>query len=397
MALALLLAWALLPHPTPKPSAAALSAVEEFRGAAADARARHPSVEANAAARKLEEIAAALGADLAPPLPDRAHPTLTEGDRLKKAGLSAYLVHHVESAEDVVAPPPLPATAYLADHADDVDRLADALLAETAPVWELATPHRDDSPEPSYEGHMNAQRVLLCRALSEIERRRYGSAARYLEASWRLKEATAARPSIMWQMLAIAAARWELGVLRKMPTSDPGWPQRLTFAVQRSRTLDVVGEELLLSDRADRFTEADYAESVAYLKGLERVAQDLNTMDPCSLTRAASQSVWRRALGEAGQSSAGDIVAPNLGNMVRRAYRLQLEGELTAKILQLRSGGGAFEPESAVCPGARWSSYQLPDGSTNVRFAGHYEDWDDGGIRPPLQFTLRPAATGARP
>jgi hypothetical protein len=51
-----------------------------------------------------------------------------------------------------------------------------------------------------------------------------------------------------------------------------------------------------------------------------------------------------------------------------------------------------------VCAGGRWSTLVQADGGAHVRFDGKFDDWaNEAGIRPPLEFTIRPAAGAARP
>ena len=82
--------------------------------------ARRPAVAVNDEALRLERLAAGIGVDLAPPLPNRPHPLLAEKDLVQRLGLGAYLNDRVESADDAIPPPPAGIAQFLAERAESL-------------------------------------------------------------------------------------------------------------------------------------------------------------------------------------------------------------------------------------------------------------------------------------
>lgn len=92
--------------------------------------------------------------------------------------------------------------------------------------------------------------------------------------------------------------------------------------------------------------------------------------------------------------------------MIRRAGRLLVDRELTARILEIRQEKAASREarfpgkfsdlESRVCPGSSYE-YQSRGGAMAIRFTGPI---DDGGGPPlvlPLSFEIRTPRSSPRP
>jgi hypothetical protein len=138
-----------------------------------------------------------------------------------------------------------------------------------------------------------------------------------------------------------------------------------------------------------------------------KAVEELAAQNPCAFTRALANTYWKPFFSGPIEKTLAEIAMPNLGSAAHRLHRMQLEGELTIRVLEARralSGsespvaGTAIDAESAACPAARWSTLLLPGGGAHVRFGGRFEEWqDESGIRPPLEFTIRAPASAARP
>ena len=118
----------------------------------------------------------------------------------------------------------------------------------------------------------------------------------------------------------------------------------------------------------------------------------------------------QEAKGDTGPKSIFAIALPNRTAAIRRAGRLLVDRELTARVLELRQEKAASRdgrwPEkfsdldSRVCPGSSYE-YQTRGAAMAIRFKGSI---DDGGSPPlvlPLSYEVRaprptPTPTGAR-
>jgi hypothetical protein len=146
----------------------------------------------------------------------------------------------------------------------------------------------------------------------------------------------------------------------------------------------------------------------AYARAWSAATYRLGELSPCEVSKLSEEEIWRPAKEEIGRSieSGGDlglqtlltIAVPNITSAIRRAGRLLVDRELTAKILELRQEKAAShdgrwpeklsDPESSVCPGASYE-YQSRGAAMAIRFKGAI---DDGGGPPlvlPLSFEVR--------
>jgi len=363
--------------------------------------ARNPPVTVNDEARRLERLAAQIGIDLAPPLPDRPHPLLGERDLVEGLHFGAYLSDEVEAPDDRLAPPSAAITSFLAERAEPIDEIRAVLLSERAPRWAMdLAKGKSGEPDPNSSGPLVLQRILLTKALVEARAGRASEADLWLRASWRLNESTAARPTMVWQLIAIAVSRWEAGVLRKVPSADSAWIERMQFASQRQRAFAAMSDDFVIGfidppapEEFDKWSPGEL------LAGISKSVESLQRQDPCAFPRAEADRYWKSFFPGPIEKTLAGIAMPSLGDAAHRLYRLQIEGELTDRVLQARQAAGGAEPpqpgtssdvDSSVCPGARWSSLVLPGGGTHVTFAGRFADWpNESGIRPPLEYTIR--------
>ena len=195
-------------------------------------------------------------------------------------------------------------------------------------------------------------------------------------------------------------------MLRKVPSADPAWIERMKFTSQRQRAFAAMNDDFVIGfidppapEEFDKWSPGEL------LSGISKSVDSLQRQDPCAFPRAEADRYWKSFFPGPIEKTLAGIAMPSLGDAAHRLYRLQIEGELTGRVLQARQAASESEPprpgtssdvDSAVCPGARWSSLVLPDGGIHVRFAGRFADWpDESGIRPPLEYTIRSGAVPA--
>jgi hypothetical protein len=180
--------------------------------------------------------------------------------------------------------------------------------------------------------------------------------------------------------------------------------------------LDAVGD---VHPPAARAGDGAPEESRVYARAWRASIDRLRELSPCEVSKLSDEEIWKPARDEIQRSieAGGDpslesllnIAVPNLTNAIRRAGRLLVDRELTARILEIRQEKAASRegrwPEkftdldSRVCPGSSYE-YQTRGATMAIRFKGPI---DDGGSPPLVLATSfevrapRPTPTPTRP
>ena len=347
---------------------------------------RYPATGANAAALEVERLSAKLGIDIAPrQQAGRVRPT-DEQDRafaeLRKV-VGIYSRHQFERAQRgaIDAPPPI-LTTYVEAHAGDLDALRHQLLTGETPVWESDLSKPSAAPLPNLLGQINLHKLLTSVALARIHSGDGAGALEEIEASWRLAQSLDDSPTLITQLILIAATRMQLGVLRHVPDVPQIWINRLAerdfrepfitamkyegwawVHIDPSKAWSIPGSwwhrlaapalrpytKLCLADVSNAWRER--------LVNLERVEalcdHDLATHD-ADLKIPIPR--WNKIGGQ---------MVPNLASAIGRLARLELDLELTRLGLQAaadrRANGGKWPASlpdgvpSTSCPRERWT------------------------------------------
>jgi hypothetical protein len=134
----------------------------------------------------------------------------------------------------------------------------------------------------------------------------------------------------------------------------------------------------------------------------------LREISPCEVSKLSSEEIWKPAEEEIARSieAGGDpslqsllnITVPNITGSIRRAGRLLVDRELTAKVLEVRQEKAASRdghwPEkfsdldSRVCPGSSYE-YQTRGAAMAIRFKGPIDDGGSSALVLPLSFEVR--------
>lgn len=374
--------------PTPTPSAAA-----EIARAIAEFEARYPPTEVNSVALEIEDLAAKLGLDLAPPVADRHHPAPDALARATASGAGVYLSRQIELATDAIEAPPEELREFLLSNAVTLQRTVGLLAGGEVPRWALDVRKGAGAPAPNLMGHVRLQRLLVAQALVDLEAGQFEDASRVLEASWTLNQTLIGRPELISNMVAISVGRLQAGALRKGAFALTPWVERLRF--------DGLGESVIASLRDDPILVlvgdtrgmSRSREMAAYLSGTNRLADALGNQDPCGFSAELSRDVWKPYFVGGPERVLAEIALPNQLNSLFRLFRLYLEAELSARLLEVRAlrlADGSWparlpDPESRICRGSRWSISPERDGSITLSFVGRFEDWAN---TPPQKLPL---------
>ncbi len=388
--------------------------------------ARYPPREANAAALTLERLSARLGIDTVPRSVTMGRKPRTVGHREQpteeqekafsdfRAAASSYGTAQLERARRGIDAPPASVAAYLESHEAEIEAVRRHLTSGHVPYWEARLERLHEASMPNLIGNMNVVKLLVTDALAKAHAGQHGTGFRDLDAAWTMARALGDEPILIGQRIAIADVKLIAGALRQLGDPPPFWRDRLaehdfrgSFMTaleyegwtwtQRPDVLDGLGGvagklagnvarpyfRLCLAHTSDEFRRR--------LKNLENVPAlcdyDLSTRQA---DLAVPISRWDRVSG---------LVAGDFAGALDRLARLELDLELTAKLLELdqaRSASGGWPASSPsieasrACPRDRWMYLVTPEGEMTLAF-GRRPTWpgvEFKGIQLPTAFTV---------
>ncbi|MDQ2970811.1 MAG: hypothetical protein M3R62_15260 [Acidobacteriota bacterium] len=383
-----------------------------------DFQAQFPKSEASAAAIELERLAANLGIDLVPSgllsAPkedkDRPHPSAeaAAASQAMTGGMNEYLDRELKSSGDRIGSAPDVLDRYVTDHTAELTAIESLLLRESEVRWETDLKAGQDGPRPNYLGLMRLQRLLIARSLIEARREDVESAERLLEASWRLNDALASRPELISQIILLAAAKFQVGALRKIDSPAYGWSERLRGGTLYAGYLAAFQNEFWFGSR-DRDVQDMDGPGGAYARTLRRFVEELQQRDICSLPPEKLREVWDRAIREEfpdeDRRAIANMAMPNLLESLARWRRYLVDAELTALVLDARAERDSARRRAwpdkllrlgqGVCPGARWSYRAFPNGTATFAFEAKIAEDDTSALRLPLTFSTGAPASHA--
>ncbi|MEP6994024.1 MAG: hypothetical protein ABI968_05830 [Acidobacteriota bacterium] len=352
----------------------------------------------NSVAERVAERSLSLGLDFGGSNVKVEHPPREAVRDSRRAAAGTWLDAEIASVEDLISDPPAAVRDYLRDHRDAIWSIIAALEKEP-PDW------GDRGEEAIYSNEtllptILLERILLSTALCEERDGEAIAASRALEASWSLGQPVASRPMAIEQLVSIAIQRLQAGVLRKMKEPPIPWINRLSGDQSWKGMLDALSPQ---SNSGEGFQKAI---GRVYRAVVDRVRK----LSPCDASRLTDDEIWRSVAAEvstdanpavrasaeeppAGSEaqSGAESTEPvedrrfyfkeNLTNVmlpIRRSARLQIDRELTVKILELRLQASAarekawpkrLADDTSVCPDASYT-YSRQGRQMEIRFAG---------------------------
>lgn len=345
---------------------------------------RFPAGYANGSALETERLTSVLGIDIAPRQEtDRERPTesAAKGYAAIKRELATYVKAQLEQPRRGPAPPPDAVAGYLRQHAGALEALRSHLKTAEVPRWEQDIGAIWEAPIPNLLGHIELQRLLIADALARAQTGDHAGALADLDASWRLNASLWERPVLITQLIAISVARMQAGTLRQLEDVPEAWRERLFEHDSRASFLDALRFEgwvwsqvpnaswsalgagdwtsrmLLIAKPYVEFCMADisgdFRERLVNLARVDELCD--NDLAPLGANLEVEVPRWNLI---------GDIVVPtNVGAAVDRLARLEVDLELTARILELdtaRTADGTWpdsvrgSSRSEACPNDAW-------------------------------------------
>jgi hypothetical protein len=201
----------------------------------------------NAAAEAVARLSRPLGIDFEQRDSKGRHPAREDVDAYNEAGFGAWLDSQVKTPDDSIDQPPASIRRFLDDRADTVWAVI-AALEKDAPEWGSNVPARP------YLQLLRLEKVLLTIALIAERDREPIEASRALEASWSLVRDLDG-PTLMDQVIFLAAEKLQVGVVRKMHEVPVVWLGRLGRDDPWHRMLQALAHEWEASPPGDSMDE----------------------------------------------------------------------------------------------------------------------------------------------
>jgi hypothetical protein len=369
----------------------------------------------NAAAEDLESLVLALGLDARREESSVDHPSKEDVDAYQRAGFGPWLDTQLKSGDDSISSVPASIRSFLEKRQQTVWRIT-ALLERDVPQWD-SDPRADSRDFSGLRLAIPLNRILLAAALVEEHAGNHSGAGSLLEASWSLSRSFSRQPDLSSQQIAVAFVKQQTGALRKMSDPPVSWLDRVSGDEPWKRMLEVVEASPLSSVREGDAPMERIRGDLA--RAWRAATERLRELSPCEVSKLSSEEIWRPASEEIERSIAGgadpslkifsDIATPNIAGTIRRAGRLLVDRELTARVLELRQEKAAsregrwpeklLDGHSRVCPGAAYE-YQTRGAAMAIRFKGSIDDPAAPALELPLSFevrTPRPTPTPTRP
>ncbi len=372
-------------------------------GTPEEIRERYPQRPANTSALRIESLTALLGVDLATRGREgRDRPTEEDRNRFVKLQLlmGRYGGTQLERPDRDLDPPPERLRAFLDEHHAELDALRTQLADGRAPQWELRIENPAGEPLPNLLGHINMQRLLIADAFASLHAGRNDTALADLEAAWRLNRALQDDPILIIQLVWIAGTRMQAGALRRVEDAGPVWQERLAERDFRASFLEAMRYEgwhwTQIGAPAAAMSSSRFTFSSPWKRAIEVVARPYVRWCLADTSEKFRRRLESLATVEvlcdedlAGRHADMDLpiprwnlfggqVIPSIANAVDRVARLELDLELTARVLQAgaarRENGGRWPAslpgieQSSACPDDNWIYEVSPDGTMTIAF-----------------------------
>jgi hypothetical protein len=382
---------------------------DETFGSRVEILERFPPRHANEAARELERLSATLGIDIASRIDtDRVHPSKESSRKLQKvrAKIGNYVERQVELPRRAALPPPERLSLFLEEHEVTLTEIRRHLLEGELPRWGLRIDRYFDISFPNLLGHVELQKLLVAYAMAKNEQREDVEALATLEACWRLNGSIRDDPYLITQLVAMSIARLQAGALRQIERVPAHWRDRLVehdfrdsfftaMLVEAWHWTQIEGPQIFdeRTGRATRlawtfirpyakFCLADLSDD--YRRRLLSLADGGNSCDYYLVGRQESLDVpvpfW---------NIMGAMVQPSILGALDRLARLELDLELTVKVLALGSEPWDERMErSSTCPEDSWLYKTGPQGSKSITFSREISWPDQTGVILPTSFSL---------
>jgi hypothetical protein len=286
---------------------------------------------------------------------------------------------------------------YLEARGRDLDAIVNFLSTRESPAWKIDVSLGPEAPIPNLLGQIRLQKLLVAHALNRAHLGREDEAERALHASWMLNGSLRDRPDVLSQLIAIAVARLQVGLARRISVDPASWLKRFADHDYRSSLLQAVEMESIAqlrqlptgSSRWERASRVAFLELrrtfLVNLRDLPVVDGPVGNLDPPFLKHE-----FPGTLGV----MAATLPQDNLANAVRRVDHLIIDTELTERILQARMLKASLGQWPTEIPnfnvsrmtGAHWIYSVSADGRLTVSLSRDLNWEGQPGLMLPLCY-----------
>ena len=349
--------------------------------------ARYPDEPTNAAAHRVEALAAKLGINMVP----KTQPPLKQvGNYSVKTDVAEYLERELSSELGVARPAPRGVFDFIDAHAAELDGLVAVLTEGDGPRWVHESNYGWDAHIANLHGHVTLQKLLAAVALHRAASGRGDDALRVLDASWTLNQSLRERPELYSRLIALAAMKFQLGTLRKVDDVPMVWDERLVSIDDRVALREALQWDvgMWMQPLPDDLVEALLTEHppyaaphrvVTFLTRPYWVACGADSAERTRIVVAADRALAPCVATEAELDAKVPPVAwwrtPSFfggsfgGNALERAGRLSFDIELTRHVVRARAERVA-RIVTGPCPDWTFRTEVLPDGRMSVSYDG---------------------------
>lgn len=373
--------------------------------------------------------------------------TVKDAKGEERSLLTDYVNHQMERPDSFVEAPPAALQQFITAHQGDLDEI-DSLLQGELPHWGFKTEVHEFELAVNLAAHIALYRLLAATALSALQGGDAGRCESVLRTMAQLENPLSAQPQTVNLLIRVAERRMLLAIQRKESKTDSArlhatpaidWIARYKQAlVYESWKMDssvaVIARETKEPKEKwlDHLTDSDFWKPASRWHHLHaRLSRPYSQLSMLQVSAAVvrddklilladhchpimgssdlpgisfSEPAWYRPGSFLHHPNLSwwnpigkiiyAIVIPN-GNEVKRGFRLDLESELTSKVLHLRAARladghwPAALPgiESSICKNEKWSYAVATDGSASLNFSGKPEWGKLKGAQVPLHWT----------
>jgi hypothetical protein len=343
----------------------------------------------NAAADAVVEGSRLLGIDFRQGKAGARAPSAEAAQALRGATVGAWLDSQIDDESAEIGEPAAALREYLEQNRDTLSTIVSSLEKEK-PDWGSDFLGEDGTLQVPFLPVLRLERVLVAAALVEEKEGRTIEAGRVLDAAWVLARSVSLPTNLLTLSISIAAERMQVGALRKMRAPPLQWLDRLSSDGPWTRMPDALRVDQKLRPRSS--DELGRVSSEVAAKAFSAVADALAKLSPCDPTLGSDREIWKPATDalaaetNATKRAIRDVYDANMGETiavaVRRSARLEVDREMTLRVLQLRlekeaSRDGGWpaklsDATSAACPEASYA-YESTSEGVALHFVGSVE------------------------
>ncbi|MCH9649087.1 MAG: hypothetical protein K0U98_12685 [Deltaproteobacteria bacterium] len=373
----------------------------------------YPKREINDAARRIEELVAPLGIEIAPQgVAGRARVSKQQAAKLREVReeLDSFL-RGLRQTEPVLSPPPPGLETFLTESEPTLMEVSRQLREGEVPLWDQDVNAGIRKVLPNFLGHLWLQKFLVAMTAEAARRGEREQSLEWLEASWRLSQSLGGDPAMIPQLIFLAEMRANLAVLRAIDLPLGDWHHRLSigpWCKGMEAAFRLESWSFIRGLRLGQFEEDSNGGVISNLLIRLRTrhgAKGLMDLNDRLFERVKSENILEMDYDgvfeeEEAKIPRWNILArmfvPNYFDALAKPARLALSTDLTRRILEMRSLLRAGDLEAiadlqgshpSVRKGVSWV-YQIEGDKITIRVDGHVPDLVDKKIGKPLPVEI---------